>query len=346
MLTFNSKSTPLKNSPILIALLLIFIASAKSLAQDATFTQWENMPVYFNPALTGNFDGQLRLRTQYRNQWRSLLGDSSYKTSAISGEYKFPAGSVRKFSIGALALQDKAGSLDFTHNSMNLSTSVIQYLGSPDKSTHSIAFGVNAGLITRKIDFENAQWPGGMPDTGLNEKTNFADVSAGLLWQYSSSTHFTYNLGGAIHHLNRPNVSFSDTSVSSLNHRFNLHGHVEIPLFQTFSIIPSFLFTSQGYSEQLLFGLNNRWYPTAHNPNFVQIGFFAKTAKNYNGSEINTYVISATVEINSFMAGFSFDRFLEVESNAYEFSIGYTFRGNDSNGTTGNIGHSLPSIMP
>lgn len=329
----------MKNKPILIALTVILIGSSKALAQDAVFTQWENMPLYFNSALTGNFEGLIRLRANHRNQWASLLKDNSYQTSAVSAEYKFSSGSVRKISFGALAIQDKAGSLDFKNTTINFSSSVNQHLGNPNNLHHSIAIGLNVGLTTSKIDFENAQWPGGMPPTGINEKTNFTDVSVGLLWQYKSNTHFSFNLGSALHHLNRPNVSFSDSSVSKLYQRFNLHGHVEIPLVQKFSIIPSFLFSSQGPYEQLLFGFNNRWYPKSLNPNFVQLGFFAKSTNNFNGRYITIYVVSATVELNSFLAGFSFDRFQEIESNAYEFSVGYRFRVHDSKDTADNIGY-------
>jgi len=185
-----------------------------------------------------------------------------------------------------------------------------------------------------------------MSHTDINDKTNFADVAAGLLWQYRSKTHFSFNLGSALHHLNRPNTSFSDSNVVNLNHRFNLHGNIEIPLVRSFSMVPSFLFSSQGPSEQLAFGFNNRWYPKALSPNFVQVGIFAKSTKNYSGNEINAYVLSVAVEINSFLLGFSFDRFEEIESNAYEFSIGYTFRGHASKGTASNIGYSPPGIMP
>ena len=314
----------MKYKLILFTLTLIFFAGSQALAQDPHFTQWENMPVYHNPALTGNFDGLVRVRAQYRNQWRSLLKDNSYKTSAVSAEYKFSNASTRKISVGALFFKDKAGSLDSRTGSIHLSTSVVQNLGNPDKALHSIAIGFNVGWASRKIDFGNAQWPG-PPPTDLNDKTSYPDVSGGLLWQYKSKTHFSFNLGSALHHLNRPNISFSDSGVDKLYHRFNLHGHVEVPLVQQFSIVPSFLWTDQGPSEQLLFGLNNRWYPKSSSPNFVQLGIFAKTARSYNGNEINIYVLSATAEINSFLLGFSFDRFQEIESNAYEFSVGYTF---------------------
>jgi hypothetical protein len=42
---------------VLLAFTFIFIATSKALAQDPLFTQWENTPLYLNPALTGNFDG-------------------------------------------------------------------------------------------------------------------------------------------------------------------------------------------------------------------------------------------------------------------------------------------------
>ena len=318
----------MKLRSIVIALTLIFIACLKALAQDPTFTEWENIPLYFNPALTGNFDGTLRIRAIHRNQWQSLLKDNSYKTSALSADYKFPNGTARKISVGAFAFIDKAGSIDFTTKAINFSTSVVQNLGNPDSRFHSIALGFNVGWNNRSIDLDKAQWPG-PPPTDINDKTSFADVSAGLLWEYTSNTHFSFQVGSALHHLNRPNISFYTNGEDKLYQRFDVHGHVEIPLIQKFSFVPSFLYSSQGPSEQLMFGLNNRWYPRSFSPNFVQLGVFAKSTKGINGTEIDIYVLSATVEINSILFGFSFDRFQELESNAYEFSVGYTIGAND-----------------
>jgi type IX secretion system PorP/SprF family membrane protein len=321
----------MKTKSILFALTFIFIFTSKVLAQDAQFTQWENMPLYLNPALTGNFDGQIRLRAQYRDQWRSILKDAAYKTSAVCADYKFSAASARKISVGALFFHDKAGSLDFRNNGFHITSSVVQSLGNPDLAHHSIALGFDVGWANRKID-GNAQWPGWPPPppTDINEKTSYPDVSAGLLWNYESNTHFSFQLGSALHHINQPNVSLLDNGDANLKYRLNLHGKIEIPVVHSFSIVPSILFSSQEPSEQLTFGFNNRWYPQSSSPNFVQLGIFAKSTKSYNGTNINVYVLSGTVEINSFLLGFSFDRFDELESNAYEFSVGYTFGMHDT----------------
>lgn len=313
----------MKNNSILIALAVLFLATSKAIAQDPVFTQWESMPLYFNPALTGNFDGVLRFSAKYRDQWGSFIQEHSYQTSAISADYKFSGGGARKVSVGAFGTLDKAGSLNSSNKAINFSTSVIQNLGNPDHSHHSIALGLNVGLANKKIDLANLQWPGGMTPTDLKEKTNFTDVSVGLLWKYRSNTHFSSQLGSALQHLNQPDVSFYNNSVSRLYYRFNLHGIVELPLAPKFSMVPSFLFSSQGPSEQLLFGFNSKYYLKSLNPNFVQLGLFAKASNNYNGRAINVYVLSAAVELNSFLFGFAVDHFQELESNAYEFSLGY-----------------------
>lgn len=78
----------------------------------------------------------------------------------------------------------------------------------------------------------------------------------------------------------------------------------------------------------------------------MELGF-CENNQNYSGTtDVNIYVLSATVEINSFLVGFAFERFNELETNTYEFSLGYTFRGRGSKGTAGNPGYSASGIIP
>ncbi|MEZ4982989.1 MAG: hypothetical protein R2769_15670 [Saprospiraceae bacterium] len=98
--------------------------------------------------------------------------------------------------------------------------------------------GFNIGFAGRSIDYTNARWaPGTIPDTTLNNKTNFIDLSSGIYWQYNSSSHFSAQLGTALSHLNRPDVSLSENREDKL---YEIqHGSVEIPITQRKS--PSFL---------------------------------------------------------------------------------------------------------
>lgn len=308
----------MKYTKTLIILTIFLFTNTKASAQDATFTQWENMPLHFNPALTGNFEGTLRFRAKYRNQWQSILGKSSYRTSAASADYKFKTGDKRQFSLGFHALSDKVGSAVFKTNTYNLSTSLVQKIN----TNHSIAIGFSGGLGNNSLNTDSLRFA--TPEPLLNSKVDYGDVSVGLSWQYVRDTHFSFQLGAAFSHVNKPNVSLRQNGDSRLESRFNLHGNIEIPLTEKVSLIPSFLFSKQDFYEQLLFGFSGKWYLKSADTNFVQVGLFAKTATNFNGVDVNVYVLSASVEIKSILLGFSFDRFSRIGSNAYEFSAGYT----------------------
>src|SRR5690606_12280972 len=50
--------------------------------QDHIYSQFYSAPVYLNPALTGQFEGDLRVNMIYRNQWTGIRGDLSYFSAA------------------------------------------------------------------------------------------------------------------------------------------------------------------------------------------------------------------------------------------------------------------------
>ena len=126
------------------------------------------MPLHFNPALTGDFEGLLRFRAKYRNQWQSILGNSSFKTSAASIEYNLIKKSQREISIGFNSIFDKAGSLNFRTKTFNLSSSITQHFGNIEDSHHSLAIGFKAGIANRKIDFSTIIWPSGPQSEPIN----------------------------------------------------------------------------------------------------------------------------------------------------------------------------------
>ncbi len=295
---------------------------AQIFAQDVVFTQWENMSIHANPSLTGNFEGSLRIRTKYRNQWASIFVNSAYRTSAASFEYKFNEGSNRKISIGAHTILDKAGQV-FSSNSFNFSTSVSQSLGDIKAAHHTISLGFNLGASTKKIDLDNSRWPSGMVPDDVISSNNYLDISMGLNWQYISKTRFRIQLGSGIFHINRPNISLIENGTVNLNYRYTIHGNAEIPLVAKFYLKPSFLYFKQNLHSQILFGIASKIYVKSNKINFFQIGIHAKTTQNTYGTDINIFVLSTMIEVNSILFGFSFDRFQGIESNAYEFTLGY-----------------------
>lgn len=304
--------------------------SSKSVnGQNAFFNQWETVPMLVNPALTGNFEGKLKFRATYRDEAVPYRQNDFTKTTATSLEYKLPIGNACKLNVGFNGSHELKGLFGMTNTSYNIAASVVQSLGNLESSHHEISLGFNAGMVTRKIDFDIATWltegpDGPLPEEILKPNFRFADLSAGLNWSYVTTNHFSIQVGSAFHHLNKPNTSFNKAVNRDLTIRFNLHGNVEIPMDKNMSLVPSLFFNQFGDTEQLLYGLSGKWYFKSADTNFIQLGILTKTAFYDDDRRNNTYIIATSVSINSIQFGISYDRLQEGFRRAFEFSVGYT----------------------
>src|SRR5215213_5396650 len=79
-------------------------------AQDPHFSQFFSSPLTLNPALTGKFDGNLRVAGNYRNQWPAF--NNVYTTSTASLDFSVLNNVLPEndtWGIGLIGLTDKAG---------------------------------------------------------------------------------------------------------------------------------------------------------------------------------------------------------------------------------------------
>src|SRR5436853_6938673 len=79
-------------------------------AQDPHFSQFFASPLTLNPALTGKFDGTLRVAGNYRNQWPAF--NNVYTTSTLSVDFSIlnkVLPETDTWGVGIIALTDKAG---------------------------------------------------------------------------------------------------------------------------------------------------------------------------------------------------------------------------------------------
>ena len=70
-------------------ILLLLVTDVVS-AQDPSFSQFFASPLTLNPALTGKFNGDLRVAGNYRNQWPTV--NKAYVTSTLSIDFNSAAG--------------------------------------------------------------------------------------------------------------------------------------------------------------------------------------------------------------------------------------------------------------
>ena len=206
----------MKKTAAVLSLLFCVLFSVK--AQDPHFSQFFASPLTLNPALTGKFDGTLRVAGNYRNQWPAF--NNVYTTSTLSVDFDILKNKLPDYDtwgVGILALTDKAGGGILTNNYLGISTSYHKALDEDGFQQIGIGFQGTYGqkrLDNSKLLFEDQLTPFGF--TGVtqdvfnteNLNINYTDLNAGIM--YSASTNETNNfyLGASMYHINRPKESF------------------------------------------------------------------------------------------------------------------------------------------
>lgn len=244
------------------SLFIVLLLVKPVYAQDHVYSQFFNAPNYLNPALNGQFNGDLRFNMIYRSQWTNLPDPLNYYTFAV--DYQVP-----RFGggFGLMATQSSEGIAYFKKTNISgiYSYSVIFDSG-------ALSFGLQAGLTNRSIDFEKLVFSDQIdPETGIipgstssasslpYNRRSFFDAGAGI-----NLVKGDLMIGFAVQHLNKPDQSFTGTK-ATLAPRYNGHLSYKI-LTNTYiddapAIIPSVVYFQQGtvksYSGGLQFKTRN-----------------------------------------------------------------------------------------
>ncbi|MCH2083408.1 MAG: PorP/SprF family type IX secretion system membrane protein [Saprospiraceae bacterium] len=239
-----------------LQLLLICLVFGLSLnAQDIHFSHIHASPFHLNPALTGIFEGDMRLIANYRNQWRSVTAD--YKTMMASADMKI--GGFNKNSIigfGAHVNADVAGDLDFTTQSAALSASFMQAFDR--QRSHILAGGIQVGRVSARFDPSKMQTyeEETFFDGSDRNRIAYYDMAAGLLWYKRIRKQQFLYFGASVFHLNNPVVSFFDEEdvENILYRRYVVHTGANIALNKWYTLVPNIIFMQQGPHQQLTLG--------------------------------------------------------------------------------------------
>ena len=95
---------------IILSLTLIFAQVLIIRAQDPNFSQFFASPLTLNPALTGKFDGSVRVAGNYRNQWPTI--ENAFVTKTVSVDFGLMRNrliSSDNMGVGILGMTDVAG---------------------------------------------------------------------------------------------------------------------------------------------------------------------------------------------------------------------------------------------
>jgi type IX secretion system PorP/SprF family membrane protein len=192
----------------LILVLSVVVMFMNSLsAQDIHFSQYNNCPQLYNPALTGQFETMLKGTLLHRRQWRGI--GSGYTTSGVDAQYKLLSlYNDNYFGFGLMVLKDDAGKAQM--GTLMVRGSAAYNLVATDDDLFSS--GVQIGFEQRSINFDGLAWDsqfdGVAYDPSLDDRerfiTNtrsFVDIGAGAHWKHRNKKRF--DLGYAIYHANQ-----------------------------------------------------------------------------------------------------------------------------------------------
>ncbi|MBN2745671.1 MAG: PorP/SprF family type IX secretion system membrane protein, partial [Bacteroidales bacterium] len=196
---------------------VIFLISLTAKAQDPTFTQFYQNPIYYNPALAGISDG-LVIRTNYRNFWRKMNSGFNIADVTIDSEESFLNGGISFIAMNGIEgngiIISQLIGLAYSYNLPIIPRRIELQMGLQGAYAHksirteNLIFSDQLDAIygiTGSSNYSSAQGDGvSYPDfaTGFNLRFNAGKIRGGT----AATTILT---GFAMHHITRPNESLS-----------------------------------------------------------------------------------------------------------------------------------------
>lgn len=242
-------------------------------AQDFHYSMFTMSPLTLNPALTGNFVGDIRVVNNYRMQWSTV--SKAYTTYSLGADMPLARKDKKKgspdfFAAGVNVNVDKAGSTALRNNYYGGTFSYNKSLDGFGGTYFS--FGANLGFCQRSISLAGAswgaQWNGIAYDgalatgegAGIGDSYNFMDMGVGLAVTSTGNQRFRLSGGLAANHITRPRVDFLGQE-DRLHMKISVHGKAEIALGESSNawLVPSVLYVQQGPARLINVGVGAKY---------------------------------------------------------------------------------------
>lgn len=298
-------------STVLLACFITAFTTAK--AQDPNFSQFFASPLTLNPALTGKFEGVLRVAGNYRNQWPSINNAyTTYTASVDAGILKKHIPEFDQFGVGVLGFSDKSGNGVLQNNSIALSTA---YHKSLDENGYSqLGLGFQGSFVTKNLDVTKVKFLDQLRADGFTGLTSeifdqsslnlsYFDLNVGLLYNGTTNGNNNYYVGASMYHITRPKESFNGGTYI-LDPRLTLQAGGRLPVGEFNSVHFSAIHSRQANAVNTVIGgaymLNVNQDP--QNPTNLYFGSWFRMGDAvipYIGLEFGSFHIGATYDVNT-----------------------------------------------
>jgi len=294
-------------------ILILLLCCGLANAQDQIYSQFYNAPIYLNPALNGQFDGDFRINMIYRNQWSQIPGPLTYYT--LSADYSIP-----NFDGGVGLMVTKSSEGTAYLNKINLA-GIYSYSVSFDNSI--LSFGLQAGATNSSIDYDKLVFldqldaqgiiPGVTSGATVPEFNNKFYFDAGVGVNLVTGN---FMIGSSAQHINQPNESFTGTT-SPLPVRINGYASYKLSLEpydeeSNVAVIPSVVVYHQA-------GLTSYSAGFQYKHNNVNIGLW------YRGTDSQQDAVVISIILDLFTHRDSYDKLrFGISHDATVSSLGYS----------------------
>lgn len=236
-----------------------------SKAQDIHFSQFYMNPVYLNPALTGDFDGDWRFTANQRSQWRAV--SRPFNTLALSAENR--EGLLLPGLFHAVNIfHDAAGDGNYRTIEMNLSSSYQRFLDLD--SIHSVTPGLQIGFNHKRIDFSQLNFDNQFngfyfdPDIPVSESLTATsrtglNFSIGAIYTYQPEARKKITAGIGWFNLPQAKQSFYGNELIKRDKRVVIHAKAIYELNFEWDLQPGLFMQFQGKYKELVIGSNVRY---------------------------------------------------------------------------------------
>ncbi len=289
-------------------------------AQDIHFSQYGNSPLNLNPALAGVFGGDLRFVGNFRQQWRTVPVPYTTFSGSVENKVYFARGRYDKFITASLLVNhDKQGDLSLKSLQIGIPISVTLPIG----KSHFLSIGATPMFGQRAFDktditfdeqYKNGMFnPGGITEDLSVTNLKYFDISAGANFRLQSpQKRNRLDLGGAMHHINRPAHDFWASSVTQtdnvrLYNKLTLYGLGLVQLSEKFDFLAQGLYQKQGKSTEIVYGGGVRMHLTKARYKELAVQIGADWRHRYNNSLVprlevfySTWTLGATFDWDAF----------------------------------------------
>lgn len=286
-----------------------------ALAQDPHFSQFFSSPLTLNPALTGKFNGLVRVAGNYRDQWPAI--SKAFITSTVSVDApilanRLPVSDV--WGIGVMALTDRTANGILKTNYASFSTAY--HKGLDEDGNHQIGVGFQGTYVNRRLDGLALKFSDGLqldgtwrtsPTEPINQQVvniNYFDVNAGLLYNGSTNGDNNFYGGVSVYHINRPKETFTGGNYV-LNPRVTVHAGGGIPLADgTKTVYFNTIYSNQAGANEIVAGGAMAFLLMGDDQNATN--FYAGAWARFN-NETDAIIPYIGLDFSNFSLGVTYD---------------------------------------